>query len=484
MALPEKGPQGAVSRRVDGPGGPPSEIGLREIRTLLASNRLLIASCALAAGLLAAVVLVAFVPTLYVANAKLLATPLDEGDGRDTTGVGLYLDLATSDGVVERAAARLVTDGVLSADALLRIGHEIDAVEPERPRGAASNEPAFLDLLARHRDATTAATIANVWAAAVVEEAQELFRGTAAGSERLLEAQLEPTNVEIESAGHEFAQRLDELGKREEEATIGWDRRLSAARKSAEEAVASFNSGTRQLMEEAVNRLPSGPDSVGNGLRSRLQEILAVRSQLARTPRVLTLEKSASDDALSEMLAEGMPMGSLDGSLVTQEINPLHDQLTLRLLRLESELKSTGVGSTSRIDDLLVELERIQLERSASLKALEERNRLEQRVLQLRRGRAIEALRLEESRLRASYERKLKQLDGLADELSGRLGRSVVSRVLDDVEVVKLAVPASAPQLPMPKQLIVKLAIAVFLGGLLGLMIALFRSADARHETR
>lgn len=482
MSLPDRGIRDTSDDRQRPQAGEappvPREIGFLEIRDLVARNLGLIAACALLGGLVAALAIVFLVPTVYMAEAKLLITPLPQSVRNDATGVELYGALATSDTVVERVTSELVAEGLLPKGQVLSAGRDMEVREPGTRTEGGPGKPAFLTLVARHRDPEAAARIVNQWAGIVVQEARALFRGTGAGSESLLESQLEPTNVEIEQAGADRSRRLDELARREEEVTIAWDRRISSARRKAEEAVAGFSASTRTLMEGAVSQnLSSYPGEADVALRSRLQQIVSVRAHLARTPRVLTLEKAVSDDALSEMLAEGRQATWFDQPLLSEEINPLHDELALEAMRLESELKGSLAGAAPGLDALLAALERIQLERSAGLVALEEEHALEQRVLQLRRGRAIEELRLAQAQAEEDYQRRLQQLGGLAEELSGQLNRSVVSRVLDDVEVVRLAVPASAPRVPVSRQMLIKVAIAVFLGAVLGLMIALFRSA-------
>ena len=451
------------------------EIGFAEIQALIRRGWKLIALCAVLAGVAAVLALNFLVPTLYLASANLLITPLDERYSGASTAVGLYRSLAISDGLITKTTRRLVADGVLAESTVLLVGRELDALVAA---ANSADQQAFLVLNARHAVPETAATIVNAWAEAVVAEGRGVFHGTAAGSENLLGSQLDPTNAELEAAGAELSAQLAELGEREEQVTVSWDRRISAARKQASEAVAAYHTAKRRLMTEAVARLlPPDPAGASGAVRSKLEEVVSVRAQLARSPRVLTLEKAASEDALTELLAQGQSLESYDLALKSDEINPLYDELTLKVLELETELKALAGAVSGPIGRVLAELERIELERSAGLLALDETNRLDLRVLQLRRGRDLEALHLEELQVRNKHNRRVKQLDGLADELSGQLNRSVVSRVLEEVEVVKLALPAAPPQTPISRQMLIKTMIAVFLGGLLGLMITLFRSA-------
>ncbi len=456
------------------------EIGFTEIKDLLWRSWKLIAGLAVVAAVIAAAALSFLVPNLYQADAKLLITPLTQGSKGTSTNAGLYRLLATSESVVQRTTEALIAQGILPSDEVLRLGDALDARVPPQRAEAMGAQPSFLILVGRHRDPETAAAIVNAWASQVVEESRTLFRGTAAGSERLLGSHLDPTNVALESAAEELSLQLEEIGQREEKITISWDQRISAAKKKAAERLAQYSTATRELMVEAVRRLlPVGPDRTGAAIRSRLEEIISVRAQLARTPQVLTLEKAASDETLSEVLAEGRTVSRLDATLVSEELNPLYDQLTLKALELESELKSLGPAEPGKVAIALAELERIQLERAAGLLAVRVESEMEVRFLKLSRGRALEDLMLEEKRVRDEHERRQDQLSGLAAELSGQLNRAVVSRVLDDVEVIKLAVAASAPQTPVSRQMVIKVAVAGFLGGLLGLMIALFRSADS-----
>ena len=76
----------------------------------------------------------------------------------------------------------------------------------------------------------------------------------------------------------------------------------------------------------------------------------------------------------------------------------------------------------------------------------------------------------------AEHARQVSQLANLQTGLSQRLNRSLISGLLEEVDRVSMAVPAVPQRLAQPRQIPLKVATAFVLGGMLGLMIALFRS--------
>ena len=91
---------------------------------------------------------------------------------------------------------------------------------------------------------------------------------------------------------------------------------------------------------------------------------------------------------------------------------------------------------------MLAQLDRIQLERAAGLVALEEEKQLGVRLLRRRRSRALEDLEREEKTALARFSRRMSELTGLEEQLSGQLNKTVISRLMDDVDPMTLATPA------------------------------------------
>ncbi len=462
----------------------PEEIGFAELIRLLRRNWALILGAAVVAGIATFAVIVTTVPAVYEATARLTVHARDEterqqlGAKTDASGLGVFRSLLQSNAILTKTKERLISDGVLTEDTTLAVGRNLEV--------AVSGT--VLELTALGTEPGAAAAIANTWAEVFVAESRSMLRGPAADSEAVLSRQLSPTRTELEELEAKRTSLLDELQEREEAVTSSWDKRISSARKKSEEAVAAFQTETRHLMEELVSRHLSDPggapvgssggfDPVGT-IRSKLLQLVSVRAQLAQTPRVVTLEKSASDDTLADLIVRGQT-DIFDNTLTSQEFNALYDDLAVRALTLESDLKSLSAeaGQLAEVSRSLTDLERFQFERAAGLAGLLESNSLEVRTLRRRRSRALEDLSREKETKLGEMERKIAQIEGLETELSKRLNQSLIARLLEDVEPVSLAVPAVATPAARSRDLPLRVALGSFLGGMLGLMIALFRSA-------
>ncbi len=459
------------------------EIGFAELIRLVRRNWVLILGAAAVSGVATFAVIVTLVPTVYQATARLVVHPREESDlapaSPKTAGsaLGVYRSLLQSNAILGKTRERLISDGILTEESSLEVGRNLEVAVAGT----------VLELSARATGSEQAAAIANAWAEVFIAESRTMLRGPAAGSEAVLAKQLSPTRTQLEELEASRTALLDELQDREEAVTSSWDARISGARKKAEEAVAGFQTETRRLMEEIVSRhLPDPAESPAGGetseaagaIRSKLLQLVSVRAQLAQTPRVVTLEKSASDDTLADLIVRGRT-DIFDNTLTSQEFNALYDDLAVRALSLESELKSlaAGAGRLQEVSRSLTELERFQFERAAGLAGLLESNSLEVRTLRRRRSRALEDLAREKERRLAEFERRSGQLEGLETELSKRLNQTMIERLLEEVEPVSLAVRAVPLKVAQPRGLPLRVALATFLGGMLGLMVALFRSA-------
>ena len=452
------------------------EIGFAELLRLMARSWKWIVGLAALGGLLAAGALLLAVPVEYESSVRLLAQPQLQGVESGARPAVVYLSLLRGDAVMDKMQERLLLEGVIEEGEPLFFGDQISAAA----RGK-DEETLVLVLTAKAAEANKAARIANIWAQVFIEESRGMLKSTATDSGRLLEEELVPTREQIAGLERRRVGVMDEFREREEKASTTWDQRISNAREKGERQLADYQSVTRRQLEEAVARNLAGGGAPGvAALRSRLMEIVSVRAELAQTPRVLTLEKAASDETLAELIAEGENAERFDHTLVSQELNPLYDQLALRALELESELKGLGgEGPPVDVAPILALLEKIQRERAAGLVSLSEAKSLEVRTLRRRRGRELEKISEERNLALQELRVRLDRLQDLETRLSARFNQSVLSDLLQKVELISMASPAVAQSYGKPRGMPLKIAAAVFLGGMLGLMIALFRTTGA-----
>lgn len=450
----------------------PDEIGFAELRAWLRRSWMLALGGALLCGLLAFGAFTFLWRDVYPATARLLVLESARTwDRRDVVRAFL-----ASDDVLGQTVENLAAEGLLAADDSLVNGQNVTIRVVAAPPGGDSPGGSVVLLTAFSREPKTAAAIVNTWATVFLERSQSLLRGTASETRTVLAEQLSPTRRQLEELAAERTRLLDEFQEREEKIWIRRDRQISTTRKRDEQALADFQGETRRLMDEAVVRhLPDDSEVVAPS-RATLLEAVSIRAQLARTPRLLTLEKAATDETLAELIVRGDDAEGFDNTLVTQEINPLHDELSLRALEIESELKTVAGERLAEVSSLLVELEKLQLERAAGLVALLRKSDLELRTLRRQRSHALRALTWERAQALAEVDRQFEPLADLESQLNKRLNTAAISELLEEVESVRFAGPAVVPRVPAPKDAFLKIAVASFLGGILGMLIALFRS--------
>lgn len=449
------------------------EVGLAELAMMLRKSWALIVSLAVVSGLAAFAMVSLLTSSVYMAAARLVVLPPEGSDGRSQTPQ-VYHALLRSDSILQQTTAKLVGEGTLPKGTVLVPGHNIAS---RIETGGQGQTASVIMLTARTADPESAATVANTWAQVFIEESRTMLKSTATERERLLEEQLSPTRQRLKETEGEKMHLLSEYETREEELWTRWDRQISNAKTQAEKAAADYRAQSRGLMEEAVRRRV--PELFGTtapaDLRIALLEIVSWRAQLSTSPRVLTLEKAANDELVAEMIARGGVTDSFGATLESQEINPLYGELSLHTLQLETELQHLAGPHLEAVSGVLAELEKIQIERLAGWTALLEDNDRGLRSLRRQLNSALADLRRERSSVLAAHERTLDQLRDLESSLFKRLNAAVMTALLDQMDTVSLASPAIPNTTPESRRLSLKVAVAVFLGGLLGLVISLIR---------
>lgn len=472
------------------------EIGLTELRRLIQANWRLILGLTASAGLVTLCVVALLSPSIHRATANLGLYPPVEAQGGVSEPIDVYISLFKSDEVLGKTAQSLIDEDILAKGTKLKLGRDLQ-IRTEISTKARIDR-SVISLTARSQEPAKAAAIANRWAQMSMEESKSMLELRASVKKKALEAQLTPTRQKLQDLDRERTGRLNEFQEREEEIWTEWDERSSAARKKGEKAVAEYQTKTRQLIEEGANRhlqailgtsVPiegkvEGDDELSPNIRSKFLEMVTIRAQLAMTPRVVTLQKALDEEnGLAEAVSGGgNPADGFDGTLISQELNPLYDQLSLDSLRLESELRNAAKSRLADLSKMLVELERVQVERGSGLAALLEENSFELRILYRRQIWVLRELWRERATAIADYDRKLQQLRDLETRLYGNLNEATISGLLEQVDVVRLAAPAIAQTQPESRRIPLKVAVASFLGGMLGLMISLLRSSATRIE--
>ena len=456
------------------------EVSFLQLLTLVRRSWTLLAGLALLAGLLVGGYHVFFVPPVYTSTANVLARAQPDGP----FGVEIYRSLLQSDRVLEMTSERLRGQGILAAGETLVLGRDV-VLE----RWVENSEPLhLLRLTAYSEEPARTAALANTWARVMIEESRGMLPTPAQDAEAVIGTQLVTSRQSLDDLQLEQKELLDEYIQRENDLASRWDSRINAKQRSIDTAVATYKLDTRLEMEKAVSAflarvgevasIAGGAVGADAGLlETRLSDMVSLRAQLAHTPRVLKLEKAASDETVLELLAKGDELGGADSTLVSQELNPLYDELSLRALQLESDLKAVGGGRIGELSQLLTALERIQLERGAGLAAIQDGGQVEVRVLRRRRAHEIDQLGREREGELEEMRRRQQQLEGLDDLLTTRFNTAVVGTGVDELDTLSLAAPAIVPARPESRSIAVRVATAMLVGMVLGLVLALFRSA-------
>lgn len=445
------------------------DIGLAELIELARSRWNWILVPALLSGLAAFAVFSTITPRVYSATSRLLVYPSLDTANQNGNPIELYSSLLRSEHIIQKTAERLTREGIPTGEDELVIGRNLRVGFPAKE--------SIVALVAETTDPETAAATANAWAEVFLDEIKVMVGSTAPAAGSVLYGDLAPTRQQLkeqELARDEF---LDQQQKLEDETWSAWSRRISTAKNKKVSALAEYRTRTRVLMDEAVKRnLSSASNSPA--MLAKVQEIVSVRAQLAETPSILSLEKAAADETLTELLIEGRDADGFDTALVHQEVNPLYERLAVTALTVETELKQMAGAQLPEILKVLVELQNLQIERAAGLAALEEDLSHEIRVLLHQKSRALRAIARRSETTLAEYERGIEQLAGLESLLINRLNSTSISRLLDQVDLVSLAAPAVPNIEAKPRHLLAKTAAGAFLGGMLGLCFALFGLAQ------
>jgi hypothetical protein len=247
-------------------------------------------------------------------------------------------------------------------------------------------------------------------------------------------------------------------------------------------------------MRKAYADVQAELDRVDLDLQRKKLQLETARAQLRETPEFVTLQKAMSDDAVWQEVAQ-TPAGQPDWgrirerTLNTQTFNPVHTEVSGRVLQLEMEVNASvprkaqlkeqlatmtedlkARESALRTDEAL--LDKMQQERDAGLAKLQE-DRTYQLVL-LNRGRQqeLDALKREGDARLAQIDRTITQQKGLFDDLVRRYNQAQLAKAQEDAADIRLGSPAVAPDEPKSRGLAVLALLAALLGGLAGLVAA------------
>jgi len=459
-------------------------------------------------------------PPSYEASATLVVIPPRFSSDLKPKPLSIqgYQRLLESDGVVTETFHRLIAKKVLSTDASLRVGDELDSRIFVSRRAEETALAPVIEAVGHGKTPEAAAAVANTWTEVFLERSRQLTAGSVQPTAKFIEDQFGGARKSLESLGKKRVQAADDFERRSADASTRWDRTLEEAsnrwnrqlvgyQKETEDLVAQYQSESRRTIEQFAAEngvLRRGPDpapadsgaplsSASEPVRQRLLEMVSLRTQLAQTPRFLVLEKAISDDALWQVMALGqsqlLELQNLPAkNLLSQEVNPVYSELTLRLSRVELHPELLSAENRHEARSFSAELEGLQRSRSAGLSKLiadrateldsmQKQKHLEIEELRRKKEQELDSLSRRRDLRLGEFDRDLSHAQDLFNELASNYNEAELARAIEgvDMEDVRLGSPAVPSLQPTPRLLPLKVLAALVLGGLFGIVVALWR---------
>jgi len=209
-------------------------------------------------------------------------------------------------------------------------------------------------------------------------------------------------------------------------------------------------------------------------------------------------------------------------SLLTQQVNPVYTELSSRLLQSEMEVNTLVPRGTQlsqelvRMSETIQELDttlnadkaarekllqereagqaKLKTQRETELTVLTRERDLKKTVLTRERENQFDTLtrqqkqeldaieRERDSRL-AQLDRQIARLKDLYGELAKNYNQATMAKAQQEVEDVRLGATAVPPDHPAPRGLATKSMLALIVGGIMGLFVAVIREVVAAAES-
>lgn len=454
------------------------------IITILWPNFWLILGLALALAVVTALVTLAILSPRYEASTTLIVTPPTFSSTLKIPVLSVqgYQKLLESDAVLVEAKQLLLDKGLIQPDFVLRLNHNLNTrIFVSRRQEERALAP-IIEASAEARSPELAAAIANAWAEVFLSHNRQLISTSTLSTVELIEEQFIATREPLEDMEQERIDTANEYQKKIDEIILRWHRRLVSFEQEAENRLLNYHAETRETMEGIVKSKTRDVPAEALALIDRsLFRVAFLRTQLAQTPPLIELGKAISDDALWQaiVLQPGFQTELPQQTLITEEVNPVHRELSLQVARLELDL-DVPPGYLGLVREITEALETAQQERSAGLTSLFARRTVERENLTRQMQQEVEATRRQRDIYLARLDRQIQHDRQMFSELAEKYEQAQLARAEQNLADIKLGSPAFPPLRPKSSGLLLKVLLAAVLGACLGLVIALVR---ARHRT-
>ena len=392
----------------------PRDIELGEMLGALANRRWRLLGASLAGAVLALALVFFLVPVRYTASSTLFILPSSFSSHLrpKTLSIQGYLRLLESDAVVAEAQDRLRARAVLGENEILereqglfRRGQAISSEIIVSRRDEEKSLASLLILRGSSESAEGAAAIVNAWAEVFVEETSQLVAravdpviGLVREQESLAVDDLDLLESKLLEETTDFQARMSELER-------SWKQKLLAFDRKTEDLRAKYQIETRNGF---VAKLDDFRQNAGMAVESTssLGKLVALRLLMAQTLEVSLLSRSLNDEALWDNLLQ--PTGDnsklLNTRLVSEEINPVYQQLATGIAELEQEVSSLEAATAPQLRPKIAAfasaVESLQRTRNAGLDKLI-KSRLAERLLMVYAYRSEQDVVRTEWRLRS-----------------------------------------------------------------------------------
>jgi uncharacterized protein involved in exopolysaccharide biosynthesis len=499
------------------------DISLATVTQFFKRYWLLIVGTGLVAGVLTVVAIAVLVPPMYEASATVVIVPLKFSSELkpQTLTVQGYQKLLESDAVVAGTKARLVESGKVDPRTKLRVGENLRTRIFVSRRSEETELAPMIQVIARFDAPETAADVANTWAEVFLERTRELMGGTTSATVLFIDQQYPQAKQELADLEADRVRTENDFQKQCNEIQTRWDRVITKFKNETSEAEAAHQAETRRLLEEfsgernletrvaqldalrkAYGDLQDEQARVESQLELKTLQLEAAKQQVEATPQFLTLQKAITDEALWVALAStseknGAQLEELQQkSLVTQEINPVFTELSSRSAKIEMELNAL-VPRADQLDKRLAEMaaqmksldrtiradnaafEKLQRDREAGLQILQEDNTLQLALLHRQQKQEVDSTKREWTIRVSQLEREITQQGALFEQLATNFNEATLAKAEQSVEDVRLGAPAVPPEFAVGRNIALKAALALAIGMILGLVVALFSYAAA-----
>jgi uncharacterized protein involved in exopolysaccharide biosynthesis len=160
---------------------------------------------------------------------------------------------------------------------------------------------------------------------------------------------------------------------------------------------------------------------------------------------------------------------ALNQTLRDEQVNPVYDELTLRLSALEMDRPSLSAAERQKFQAFTAALEAVQSERNTGLLKLISDRMLAVEDMERQRALEVEALRRERDLVTNRLRRDISSQSDLYRKLADNYNEVTLAKAEQSGLDVRMGAPAVAPR-RQERQIALKGLVAAVLGGIFGLL--------------